>query len=156
MKQNIKLLSLLQEKKLTISFAESITGGFLASNLTCLPGASKVFPGAIVVYSEFEKINKLRVSPEAIRQNSVVSEVVSQQMCEGLFKFIKSDISVSITGNAGPNFCKDSDNLESFVTVLYLEQFHTYHLTYNFMPRKKLFKKLCKAIYEIIISLINS
>lgn len=155
MKNRKKLLDVLIKNKLTIAFAESITGGFMCSSLVCLPGASNVINGSIITYSEFEKINKLKVSPEAIRQNTVVSEVVSQQMCEGLSKLIKSDISVSITGNAGPQFCDNTNLLESFVTVSYLNQFHTYHLTYKFVSRPKLFNKITCAVFDIILSLIN-
>jgi len=98
-----KIVSLLKKKKLKISFAESCTGGMLSSAITSVSGSSKVFNLGLVAYSNQSKIKVLKVPRKIIRKYGSVSEQVCLAMLKNLNKISKTNISVSITGIAGPS-----------------------------------------------------
>jgi len=101
---NIKLLhKKLVQKKLTISVAESCTGGLLANNLTKLSNASKYFQIGLITYSNNAKIKILKVNKKIIDKYGAVSPETCEAMVKNLAKLSKSRINVSITGVAGPN-----------------------------------------------------
>ena len=99
----IKLLhKKLIKKKLTISVAESCTGGLLAHNLTKLPNSSKYFQMGLTTYSNQAKIKILKVNKKIIEKYGAVSKECCKSMVQNLDKISKSKINVSITGIAGP------------------------------------------------------
>jgi len=98
-----KIVKLLSKKKLKISFAESCTGGLLSSQITSISGSSKVFTLGLVTYSNQAKINILKVPKKVIMKNGAVSYEACLSMVKELNKISKTNISVSITGVAGPN-----------------------------------------------------
>ena len=97
-----KLHKKLIDKKLTISVAESCTGGLLANNLTKLPNSSKYFQMGLITYSNEAKIKILKVNKNIIQKNGAVSKECCEAMVKNLSKISKSKINVSITGIAGP------------------------------------------------------
>tara|TARA_Y100000816_G_C25868011_1_gene453084 strand:- start:15 stop:488 length:474 start_codon:yes stop_codon:yes gene_type:complete len=98
-----KIVNLLIKKKLNISFAESCTGGLLASCITSISGSSKIFTLGLVTYSNNSKINILKVPKNIISGYGAVSHQTCMYMVRNLHKISKTNISVSITGVAGPN-----------------------------------------------------
>ena len=99
----IKLLhKKLIKKKLTISVAESCTGGLLAHNLTKLANSSKYFQMGLTTYSNQAKINILKVNKNIIKKFGAVSKECCKSMVQNLSKISKSKINISITGIAGP------------------------------------------------------
>ncbi|MGN0907575.1 MAG: nicotinamide-nucleotide amidohydrolase family protein [Bullifex sp.] len=103
------LTSLLRKEKLTISTAESCTGGLAAMLLTEESGASTYFPGSVVSYSPEVKENVLGVSRETVEKYGVVSEECAIEMAEGVRKRTRSDYALSITGVAGPDKSEGKD-----------------------------------------------
>ncbi len=101
------LAELLTERKLTISTAESCTGGELAKMITSVSGSSKYYLGGIVAYATEKKIRILNVSKETVDQFTVVSEQVAQEMTKGCQELFDTDISLSTTGVAGPGKGED-------------------------------------------------
>mgnify|MGYP001330112491 FL=1 len=99
----IKVVKKLTEKKLKISFAESCTGGMLSSAITSISGSSKVFNIGFITYSNKAKINILKVSKKIINKYGAVSNECCLSMVKNISKISKANISVSITGIAGPN-----------------------------------------------------
>ena len=97
-----KLHKKLIDKKLTISVAESCTGGLLASNLTKLPNSSKYFQMGLITYSNEAKTKILKVDRNIIKKYGAVSKECCEEMAKNLSKISKSKINVSITGIAGP------------------------------------------------------
>ena len=97
-----KLIKLLNKKKLKISFAESCTGGLLSQTITSISGSSKVFTLGLVTYSNQAKINILKVPKKIIIKYGAVSSETCLSMVKNLNKISKTNISVSITGIAGP------------------------------------------------------
>ena len=96
------LIKILTKKKLKISFAESCTGGLLASTITSISGASKVFNLGLVTYSNQAKIKVLKVNKDIIKKYGAVSPECCYAMVKNLSKISKTKINVSITGIAGP------------------------------------------------------
>ena len=96
------LVKILIKKKLKISFAESCTGGLLASSITSISGASKVFNLGLVTYYNQAKIKFLKVNKNIIRKYGAVSRECCLSMVNNLSKISKANINVSITGIAGP------------------------------------------------------
>ena len=97
------LVQKLLKKKLKISVAESCTGGMLASSITSISGASKVFSLGLVTYSNQAKINVLKVNKKIIKKYGAVSAECCEAMVKNLAKISKAQINISITGIAGPN-----------------------------------------------------
>ena len=103
MKKNAqKLVKLLSKKNLKISFAESCTGGLLSSSITSISGSSKVFTIGLVTYSNQAKIRLLKVNKRTILKHGAVSYETCLSMVKNLSKISKTNISVSVTGVAGP------------------------------------------------------
>ena len=98
-----KLVQKLSKKKLKISFAESCTGGMLSGAITSISGSSKVFHLGLVTYSNKAKIDILKVPKKIINKYGAVSKECCLSMVKNLSKISKTNISVSITGIAGPN-----------------------------------------------------
>jgi len=98
-----KLVKKLIKKKLKISFAESCTGGMLSSTITSVSNSSKVFNLGLITYSNKAKIDILKVPKKIIAKHGAVSKECCLSMVKNLSNISKANISVSITGIAGPN-----------------------------------------------------
>jgi len=96
------IIKLLSKKKLTLSVAESVTAGALAAELTSIAGASKVFVGGVIAYSDQVKISELKVKKNDLSKHTAVSEQVAIAMAIGARERFNSDIAISTTGVAGP------------------------------------------------------
>ena len=108
--------ALLREKGLTLSAAESCTGGLIAKNITDLAGASQIFRGGVVSYTNDVKADVLGVPRETLDTYGAVSEPVARAMAEGCRRLCGSDIAVSVTGLAGP----DGDDRGNEVGTVYI------------------------------------
>ena len=97
------LVKTLTKKKFKIAFAESCTGGLLASSITSISGASKIFNLGLVTYSNQSKIKFLKVNKNIIKKYGAVSHECCLAMVNNLSKISKANINVSVTGIAGPN-----------------------------------------------------
>jgi|TARA_B110001450_G_scaffold249309_1_gene266576 nicotinamide-nucleotide amidase len=98
-----KVFIKLKKKKLKISFAESCTGGMLSSIITSKNGSSKVFNLGLVTYSNKSKVDVLKVPKRIIKKYGAVSKECCLSMVNNLSKISKANISVSLTGIAGPS-----------------------------------------------------
>ncbi|HTR42313.1 MAG TPA: CinA family protein [Pseudomonadales bacterium] len=92
----------LTRQKKTLALAESCTGGFIANQITNVPGASKVFLGGIVSYSNTSKQKFLGVRAKTLEQHGAVSEAVAREMAAGARKQFGADFAIAVTGIAGP------------------------------------------------------
>lgn len=97
-----KIAKLLIKHKLTISIAESVTGGLISNAFTDIPGSSAYFLGGVVAYSNFLKMKLLGVKKETLKKYGAVSEIAAKNMAQGIRKITGSDIGISTTGIAGP------------------------------------------------------
>ena len=111
-----KVVRILTKKKLSVSFAESCTGGLLASTITSISGSSKVFNMGLITYSNNAKVKLLKVPKKTITKYGAVSYETCLSMVKNLSKISKSNISISITGIAGP----DGGTKEKPVGLVYI------------------------------------
>ncbi|MFC4320110.1 competence/damage-inducible protein A [Litchfieldia salsa] len=96
-------MKIMIEKKLTIASAESLTGGQFSQELTNIAGASKVFSGSIVCYSNEVKEKVLQVNKKILETDGAVSEACAKSLAENVKSIVGSDIGISFTGVAGPD-----------------------------------------------------
>lgn len=101
------VVELLKAKGLKCTFAESLTGGMAACGIVDVPGASNVFDGSIVSYSDRVKINVLGVPSGVIEEKTAVSYECAVAMAQGAYRLTGADIAVSVTGYAGPGDGED-------------------------------------------------
>ena len=97
------ILNKLIEKNISVSTAESCTGGLLAYNFVKNKDSSKVFKGGYITYSNEMKVKELKVKKRSLKKNGAVSYQVAEEMIEGLYKKNKTKICISTTGIAGPS-----------------------------------------------------
>lgn len=97
-----EIVRLLTKRKQTLALAESCTGGFIANQITNVPGASKIFKGGVVSYSNEAKEKFLGVSAETLKKHGAVSKEVAGEMAEGARKQFGTDYAIAVTGIAGP------------------------------------------------------
>ncbi|MBW9203265.1 CinA family protein [Bacteroidales bacterium SW292] len=97
-----KIGELLKAKKMTLSTAESCTGGSIAALITSVPGSSEYFKGGVVAYSNEVKMNMLYVSPETLQKYGAVSRETVIEMVQGVMESMKTDCAVATSGIAGP------------------------------------------------------
>ena len=149
------LVKILIKKKLKIAFAESCTGGRLASEITSVSGASKVFGIGLVTYSNQAKITVLKVNKNIIQKYGAVSAECCEAMVKNLSKISKAQINVSITGIAGPN----GGTKKKPVGLVYIgvKKNNKIFITKNVFKeksRKAIQKSTIKKTFKIIKSLI--
>lgn len=97
-----KVGELLKSQKMTLSTAESCTGGGVAALITSVPGSSEYFKGGIVAYSNEVKTNLLHVSPETLEKHGAVSQETVIEMARGAMDALKTDCAIATSGIAGP------------------------------------------------------
>lgn len=107
---------IIEEKNITLTVAESCTGGMLGCIFTSFPGSSKIFKGGIISYSNDVKINVLKVSEQIINDFGAVSKECAEAMATNVRRIFDSDYGFSITGIAGP----DGGSLEKPVGTVWL------------------------------------
>lgn len=96
------MVTLCKDRRITISTAESCTGGYIASSITDIPGASDCFYGGIVAYSNDLKSSLLKVKKTTLEEEGAVSRETAKEMVIGLEELLGADLSLSVTGIAGP------------------------------------------------------
>ena len=102
-KTELEIVRLLKRKKRTLAVAESCTGGFIANGITNVPGASKIFLGGIIAYSNEVKEKFLGVRSAVLKKHGAVSGIVAREMAEGARKKFGADFAIAVTGIAGPS-----------------------------------------------------
>ncbi|MFZ3137451.1 MAG: CinA family protein [Thermodesulfovibrionales bacterium] len=112
-----KVHELFKKKGLSLSVAESCTGGLISHYITALPGASNFFEAGVVSYSAEMKKEILGVSSAIISKYGAVSEETAREMAEKIRTLTKTDFSVSTTGNLGPDVLEGKENGLVYIAV---------------------------------------
>ena len=143
------------KKKLTISVAESCTGGLLAHNLTKLANSSKYFQMGLTTYSNQAKIKILKVNKKIINKYGAVSPECCKTMVKNLSKISKSKINVSITGIAGPGGA--TKNKPVGLVYIGIKKGKTLHVKENRFKsnnRNSIQKSTVREVIKIVFNLI--
>ncbi len=149
------LVEKLTKKKLKISFAESCTGGMLASSITSINGASKVFDLGLITYSNKAKIKILKVNKNIIKNHGAVSAECCKAMVINLSKISEANINVSITGIAGPKGgTKNKPVGLVYIGIKKGEKIKIIKNIFKFKSRKSIRKASVNKSYKIINSMI--
>ncbi|MEG0761323.1 CinA family nicotinamide mononucleotide deamidase-related protein [Chryseobacterium sp.] len=151
------LAEILSEKKLTLSTAESCTGGELARMITSNPGSSSYFLGGIIPYDTQKKIDILKVKKETVSQYTVVSEEVASEMASGCQNLFKTDISLSTTGVAGPGKGEDGKDIGLvYYCIKVGDKTHTSKLFMPHLERLDFMHFVSQKVIQDLVSILIS
>lgn len=141
---------LLAEKKLTISTAESCTGGKIAATLSAVPGASNYFRGSVVSYATQAKIDILGIDENLIAKHGVVSAEVASEMAKSVQKVMNSDCAIATTGNAGPTKGDEDAELGTvFIGIATPDEVFVEEFNFG-QPREKVIDRGVSKALELI------
>ena len=115
-KQSEILLHNCLEKNLTVTSAESCTGGMIASSIVSISGSSAIFKSSVVTYSNDMKSKILNIPLKLITENGAVSNIIAHNMASNVLKVMNADISIAVTGIAGPS----GGNIDKPVGLVYI------------------------------------
>ena len=101
--QSQNLYNICKEKQISITTAESCTGGMIASSIVSIPGSSAIFNSSIVTYSNESKTKFLKIPIELLNENGAVSKIIAEEMAKNVLKLMDTQISIAVTGIAGPS-----------------------------------------------------
>lgn len=150
-----QLVRLLRTKELTISTAESCTGGLIAAYITDIPGSSKVFLGGVVSYSNTMKRKWLNVKLETLEQYGAVSQNTVEEMLDGILNVTGSDIAVAVSGIAGPGGGTDEKPVGTvFIGVAYNTKKVIHRCSFT-GSRKKVRQRSADKILEVISEMLS-
>lgn len=115
----LELVRLLSDRGLTLSAAESLTGGMVAASIVSVPGASSVFAGGVVSYTNEIKKKLLGVSSDTLERCKAASHETAREMAEGVRSRCGTDIGIATTGSAGPDPCEGIEPGRFFIGISY-------------------------------------
>ncbi len=149
-----KLVKALKDKELTISIAESMTGGYVSYLLTKTPGASEIFKGGYIVYSLDTKEKLFNIKPSLLKKTQGVSKTMASALSEKVRKKLKADIGAAIVGFAGPTTKKGVKVGTTYLAVATTKGVKTKKYVLKGsrdIVRKKAAELLINFIYENIL-----
>jgi PncC family amidohydrolase len=156
MRQTIaRLHRMLLERGLTISAAESCTGGWISKLLTDLPGSSGHFLGGVVAYSDGVKKRVLGVRPETLARFGAVSEETCREMCLGVQALTGSDVAVSVTGVAGPGGGSPEKPAGTvYAGFLVAEEVIVRRFSFR-GGRESVRRRTCRDVFEALVGIVG-
>ena len=132
MEQIKSVINKIKQQGLTLSLAESCTGGKVASTIVSFEGVSDFFLGGVVSYSINSKITILNIDGDKIKNYGVVSSEIAKEMSIGAKKLFKSDISVAVTGNVGLNSADNKSSVgKVFVAINFNNKVEAWEFNFN-------------------------
>ena len=159
MREKLKVLSkqvlnILDKNKLTISTAESCTGGLIAEYITSHSGSSNVFKGGFVTYSNMSKIKLLNVNKNTILHFGAVSKETVNEMSNGAKNILKSDIAIAVSGIAGPN----GGSIEKPVGLVHhsitYQNSHKHTKQIYLGDRENIRNKTAETVFKMILEIV--
>lgn len=144
-----KIVKLLIKKKLTVSFAESVTAGMVSYEFSKALEVSQVYKGSIVAYNEDIKMKILNVKKESLRKFTAESQEVTSEMAVGLKDLLKTDIAIAVTGLANPGGSESPDKPVGtvFISILTATQEFKYR-TFLTGKREEIIHKTTDFIFD--------
>ncbi|MDR0545950.1 MAG: CinA family protein [Mycoplasmataceae bacterium] len=153
---NIKeIVDLLIKHKLTLSTCESVTCGTIGSLFGHVPGVSNCYCGGFITYNNEQKIKLVNVNEQDLKKYGAVSSVVAEQMALGCKNKTKSTISLSITGNAGPNPMENKPVGLAYVCIVVVDKAYAFELHSKETNRERIILDLSLLAIDKLFSLIK-
>ncbi len=153
---SIVVFKMLKERGLTLSSAESCTGGLFAKTVTDIPGSSEVFDRSLVTYMERAKIAELGVKKETLDKYTAVSAKTAQEMAEGLREASQSDICISVTGYAGPGGGTEDDPVGTFyIGLWYKGKCGSFRFQTRRASRERTREYACVQMFRLIYDVLT-
>ncbi len=149
-----KVFDLLVEQNQTLTTAESITGGDIATSFTKIPGASKIYLGGVIAYSNLLKVQECLVEPKTIKNYGAVSSQVAHEMAKGIKKKFGSTVSVATTGYAGPKVGEEPVGMVFTSVIVNEEQLTQKHQFEG--ERADIIKQTTFSVLEILKYLLTN
>lgn len=150
------LSEILREKNLTISTAESCTGGNVAHRIALIPGSSDIFIGSVVAYHNSVKAEILQVSENDLNEFGAVSQQVVEQMAVGVRKLLKTNVSVAISGIAGPSGGTQEKPVGTvWIAVSFGEKVESKRYGFGNFPREVIIERSSTAALMMAIELLR-
>ncbi|WP_211233575.1 CinA family protein [Williamsoniiplasma somnilux] len=150
-----EVLTILHEQNLKISACESFTGGMFSNKLTNIPGSSKVFVGSFISYSETMKKNIVKVSKRVIKKYGVISQECAEEMVLKTQKLLKSHLTISFTGNAGPTSLENKNVGTAYISILFLGRLESFKFEMKTEDRYKFKIGAVNFAFKEILNLIK-
>ena len=145
----------LKEKNVTISTCESVTGGMIASFFASVPGASAVFKGGSVVYSNFAKMLYAKVQEKTLNQYGAISANTVTEMALNTAKLTKTDICIAISGNAGP-ICDENKPMGfAYLGICVIDKVHVFELQSSQKERNNIRIDFANLAFDKLLSLLK-
>ncbi len=151
----VELVDLLKKHELTISTCESITGGMIASMIVEVPGASKVFKGGLVVYTNEAKQKLANVSEKTLNEYGAISKQCVIEMANNTNKKLRSDISIAVSGNAGPVVDENKPVGMSYLAISIIDKTYWYEIRAKSTSRNDIRIETTAICLEKTIKLIK-
>ena len=153
---NKKVIKKLIRKKITISIAESCTGGLIASEITSVPNSSNIFNLGLVTYSNQSKEKLLKIKKQNLKKYGAVSAQICKDMVENLFKISKTDLCISTTGIAGPSGGSKFKPVGLvYVGIKFKKNCKIYMYNFNKkLERNKIQKKTVNIVFNLLDQMI--
>ena len=151
----MNLIEHLIKKKISVSVAESCTGGLVAALFTSKPGSSRIFKLGIISYSNKSKVDILKVPKSIISKYGAVSEQCCKYMLIGIDKLSKTKISISVTGIAGPKGGTIKKPIGTvFVGIKLNKNYKIFKFTFKNKGRKYIQNRTVKKVSKILLNFI--
>jgi len=157
MSKESRVIQQLIQKGISVSTAESCTGGLIAAAFTAVSGVSKIYHSGIVTYSNEAKEKLLKVKKTSLKKYGAVSREVCSQMCFNLHKISKSQLTISTTGVAGPSGGTKLKPVGTVVTGIYFQKnIYIHKLMFNSkLSRLQIQKRTVQEVFALIHQIIN-
>jgi nicotinamide-nucleotide amidase len=151
-----EIINELKKRNLTITCAESCTGGLVASKITQISGSSEVFKGSIITYSNEVKEKELNVKKETMIKYGAVSKEVVSEMLDGVIKKFNSDLAIAISGVAGPTGGTKNKPIGTVIVgIIGFDKKKSINIFHFKGDRIGVQEQSCKKSLEIIANSVN-
>ena len=153
---NKKIINKLIKNKITISVAESCTGGLIASEITSVPNSSNIFNLGLITYSNQSKEKLLKIKKKNLKKYGAVSAQICKEMVENLFKISKTDLCISTTGIAGPSGGSKVKPVGLvYIGIKFKKNSKIYMYNFNKkLERNKIQKKTVNTIFNLLHQIV--
>lgn len=150
-----KIVQLLKMHQLTIATAESVTAGMISNFIANIPGASKVLKGGVVVYTNEAKIKLAKVKKDTISHYGAVSKQTAMELAYNIAHILKTDIGLSITGNAGPEPMENQPVGMAYLGICIVDKTYVYELHTKSTSRNDIRVELAYLSFKNLLELLG-